>query len=158
MAKPEHKGVVAEQRVEVSTFSDEKKHLVTAHGDAIAQEALRDDLPPGYYTSGYFLGTTFVSCHDNAASRYSLIQKTVEVDSCSLADLLHRDVDFPASLATLAGHSAPTVSLLSTKSSVHHRYTFGFLWHILSPVPLAGSFSEGFVTSSDDAGSTSEEI
>jgi hypothetical protein len=61
MAEPERKDAVAEHRVEVSTFSEEKKHLVTAHGDAIAQEALGDDLPPGYYTSGYFLGTAFVS-------------------------------------------------------------------------------------------------
>jgi hypothetical protein len=61
MDEPESKDVVAEHRAKVSTFSDEKKHLVTAHDDAIAQEALGDDLPPGYYTSGYFLRTAFVS-------------------------------------------------------------------------------------------------
>jgi hypothetical protein len=45
----------------VSAFPDEKKHLVTAHGDRIAQEALGNDVPPGYYTSGYFIGTSLVS-------------------------------------------------------------------------------------------------
>jgi hypothetical protein len=60
MAELEPKNIVEEQ-VEVSAFPDEKKHLVTAHGDRIAQEALGNDVPPGYYTSGYFIGTSLVS-------------------------------------------------------------------------------------------------
>ncbi|KAI9735366.1 MAG: hypothetical protein M1818_006561 [Claussenomyces sp. TS43310] len=39
--------------------SSDPSHLVTAHGDAIASEALGDNIPPGYFTSGYFLGSSF---------------------------------------------------------------------------------------------------
>jgi len=35
------------------------KHVVRAHGDILAQEALGDDLPPGYFTSLQFWGTAF---------------------------------------------------------------------------------------------------
>jgi len=34
-----------------------EKHVVTAHGDVLAEQALGDSLPPGYFKSPYFIGT-----------------------------------------------------------------------------------------------------
>lgn len=38
-----------------------KNDVVTAHGDVLADEALGDNITPGYFTSAYFLGTSLVS-------------------------------------------------------------------------------------------------
>ena len=36
------------------------QHICTAHGDVLASEAIGDNIPPGYFTSSYFLGTAVV--------------------------------------------------------------------------------------------------
>ncbi len=37
-----------------------EKNIFTAHGDVSANEAIRDNIRPGYFTSSYFLGIAVV--------------------------------------------------------------------------------------------------
>ena len=48
---------VQEGRKEEYHDSTHTEKIVKGHGDVIALEALGDDLPPGYFTSSYFIGT-----------------------------------------------------------------------------------------------------
>jgi hypothetical protein len=79
-AESTSKEVAIEQQVELSPSLDHSKRIVTAHGDAVAKEALGDDLPPRYFQSGYFLGTSLVSLPCQTIKLYHRHAKPLIVD------------------------------------------------------------------------------
>ena len=103
----------------IGTMEDEptfESKIVTEYGDVVAQEALGDNIPPGYYTSPNFLGTIFVELHPAV---------------CFLdfgADEVYRLVDWVRLVATSAGSWLQIVLPTSTRISAPTPITYGLRW------------------------------
>ena len=84
--------VARQQLTESMPMEIKDQHLMTIHGDALASEAVGTNLPPGYYTGVYFVGTLLVFLRP-------CIYKSYGINKCEsrlwvLLDLLGISVGF----------------------------------------------------------------